>query len=424
MLKIKLDKGKDIDKLKLQISAALNKVLQESKDNNILRIIVYPSLENIIGGLMLFNVALNLNIKASISTRLNAPSKITDPTILIGYSNLNYKVSDIESVLVSLSHEINEIPIGNSTFVEINGSIGSGIYFALKGSDIINVKPEYAILSLASTYASKYVSKSGEFSSFDKDVIETLITSDDSLNMEIVTGLKIFRPTSLNFCESLSITLNPLYLTLTNEDSCQRFLKENGFEMLINSNIGKIDNETNKNITVSIYKYLKDNIIKNKIDIQEYVGGVGVSKARIVMQDPREVIYSIMLLIETMGFHSAVGLIADYENEYPQIPHYLRSSVKIAEDVILNNKFNRASQINFAKVYVTNEDNLPITAIQKQLKIMGYIDNDAILGYLDKNKLKIPILSLEDSLGYGSAARFIQTFKGEFDGESVWIKIV
>lgn len=422
LLKLKIEKSENLEKQQTLFSSNLSKLFQESKDNGILRIILYPSLENIISGLILFNVALNLNIKPSISIKLNVPQKINEPTILIGYSSLNYKASDVSSALISLAHEINGIPVGNSTFIEINGSIGSGIYLALKGSDIINVRPEYAILSMASSYASKYVDDAGKFYSLDDLVVNKVISNDDNLKMETITGLKIFRPLSMNLCKSLSITLNPIYLTLSNEDACEKYLKENGLENLINGNIGKIDDETMKNLIISIISLMKK-ISKKNIEPYDYAGAMEVSTSRIVMEDPREVMYSIMLLMDTMGFGSTVGLIADYENEYPQIIHYLKDAVSKSSDIILNNKFSKVNQINFGKVYTVDEDNLPIGAIQRQLKILGLIEKDGILGYLNNNVLKLPVLSFEESMGYNSASRFIQAFKADFDGDFIWVKI-
>ncbi|WP_410712329.1 hypothetical protein [Caldisphaera sp.] len=422
LLKIKIEKGENLEKQQTSFSNSLGKLFQEAKDNGILRIILYPSLENIISSLILFNVSLNLSVKPSISIRLNPPQKINEPTILIGYSNLNYKTSDISSALISLAHEINSVPVGNSTFVEINGSIGSGIYLALKGSDIINVRPEYAILSMASSYASKYVDNAGKFYSLDELVVNRIISNDSNLKMETITGLKIFRPLSMDFCKSLSITLNPIYLTLSNEDVCEKHLRENGLEGLINSNIGKIDDETMKNLIISIINLMK-NISKRNIDPYDYAGAMEISTARIVMEDPREVMYSIMLLMDTMGFDSVVGLISDYENEYPPIIHHLKYAVNKSVDVILNNRFSKVNQINFGKVYTVNDDNLPIGAIQRQLKILGLIEKDAILGYLDNGILKLPVLSFEESMGYNSASRFVQTFKADFDGDFIWVKI-
>jgi hypothetical protein len=421
LLKIKLEPGENYEKQLTTFSSNLSKLFQDGKDSGILKILVYPSLDGIIAGLLMFNIAINLNVKPSFKITNLPPHKISDPTILIGFSNLNYNVSDINSFLLAISNKIDSIPISNSTYIEVDGSIGSSIYFGLKYSNIIPMKPEYAIISLASSYSSKYVDSSGKFHSLDY-ILLNILNKDNNLKLEMLTGLKLFRPLTMDFCHSSSITLNPLYLTFTDEDICRKQLKEANLDKALQNPIIKLDENTIKELTVMVLNQLKK-YSRKEIEITDYVGGIESSSANLVLEDPREVMTVINSLIETIGVESALAMIADYENEYPQVIKYLKSNVEKASEIILSNKFVRVKSVNFAKVYVLEEDNLPLSPVANSLRSLGYIEKDALVCKSNDSILSIPAIQLEQIFGYNSINNFLQSLKGEFKDGFINIKI-
>ncbi|MCE4607837.1 MAG: hypothetical protein F7B61_02610 [Caldisphaeraceae archaeon] len=421
MLKIRLKPGEDYEKQLMLLSTNLNKIFQEGRDSGILKIIAYPSLSDIIAGLFLFNVSLKLNIKPSFKVATESPRRILVPTVLFGFRDINYSASDIESFLLGISNKVNYVPVLNSTFAELDGSPGAGLYLALKSSNTVPIKPEYGIIALASSYASRYVDRSGKFFSLDK-ILVNLLDSDTAIKLEMITGLKVFRPLSMNFCSSLSITLDPIYTIFANEEQCRSEIERNKLGKVLEEPMIRLDETVIKDLTIFILNLIKSGSRK-EIEVTDFVGGMESSSAKIAIEDPRELALVTSALIDTNGIASALGSVADYENEYPQVIPYLKKTVEAAKNVIKNNEFYKVTSVNFARVYSLKEDNLPFVAIARTLKYLGYIEGDALIGYLDNNVLKIPAVLLEETLGNYSTTKLVHSLKGEFRDGHVYIKI-
>jgi len=176
LLSVRLEPGQNLDRSLAAASSALKSFTRRAEEAGFSRVMSYPSPEALVAATLVFSYLNRLGLTASVSISPRPPVRVDDPTILLGFNSLNYNNENDKDVLLALGGSIAEPPPLNATYVGVDGSLGASTAMIIRATDEGALSPEYKVLALASSYASKYVDKMGRFSGLDKIYADTWLT--------------------------------------------------------------------------------------------------------------------------------------------------------------------------------------------------------------------------------------------------------
>jgi hypothetical protein len=214
LLKVRLEPG-SIERALEPFYKGVAGIFSKSVDEGYLRIASYASLEALTASSILYSLAVTQGLNPILSLDHRPPPRIVEPSILVGFSSLNYGPQDVESPLLALgSGGIKSTPPPGSVYVEVDGSLGSAVSLLIQAMSGAAMRSELLMASIAVYYMGRFVDRVGRLHRLDKKSF-SLVAKKAGLPLEMVTTLKAYKPASLDACGSISVTVNPLYPGLT-----------------------------------------------------------------------------------------------------------------------------------------------------------------------------------------------------------------
>ncbi len=408
MLKITLTPGANLDKALESASRSFYSVLEEAGKAGFLRIYSYPGLDPLAASSIVFLKALDLGVDVSLSISLSPPSTVDEPTVLVGFSNINYRAGDVRSKLVAFySGELKSIPVHGATYIEGSGSHSALAYLVATGAR--DYTPGYIVAVLSGAYYSRFVDRFGRFHGLDRVVLDKLklITR---LSLEMVTTIKGYKPNVRDICESLSVTLNPYYPGITGEyENCIKTLSSLNLTTLLNIKLSSLDQKMLENAVTAVTSVAK-RIRGVEIQPEHIVGGILVStNPAYPALDFREAADTLAYVAEaTRDLGRIIVTLMDLEHEYPMVearfeeyPRKLREKLDQLKPLKL--KSNLKIPVPVYEVQIEKGDS-PLY-MWRALKTLGVVEQNSIIAFRDGEGLKASPLQVEEALDQGGCIR-------------------
>ncbi len=424
MLKLRLEPGGEFDRILEAAARSFSKVLERGVEEGVLTIASYPDLDALISSGIIYSIALSLGIRPLLRVSVKPPSRVTGPTILAGYSNLNYKASSIDGDLLAMaSSQITSTPPPGSVYIEVAGSIGAMLGLITSQLGSVVVRPEHRLFSLSSSYAGRFVDKVGRFHGVDKVYVESAV-KDRKLSLEGVTALKTYKPHRYGVCEGISKTVNPYYPTLTgDEEQCIRLLDSAGLRGIADSPVTRLSGDTIEKLAASVIDYVGQRI--EGVDPSIYVGWMIVSESpTMTPSDPRMASDALLYASEAgRGVEPLLSSIIDKE-EYTiaegSLEHYsniLGNSIEEAKPVRLKTH----SWLRVYRVDIGERDSP--TLLWRALSLTRQLDQESVVAFNVEEGLAASAIQVEEALGYGAAKRLVETRVARQEGVMLWLNL-
>ena len=422
MLAIRVEPGQNLDKSLASASSSLKALIKTASDEGILRIVAAPSSESIMSLLMVFSILSRrgVNVVASVSPK--PPSTIYEPTLLLGFpSPLGYTNDTVKDQLVLISQGTVEPPPLNASYVSCDGSIGACAYMILKGANQFSIEPEYAVLSISSSYASNYMDKAGKVSGLDK-ILTSSLAADEKVSLFMLTSLKGYRAHILDLCESIKITVDPFYPGLTGTNYCVELLESNGAGELAMKKPSSMDEEELGAAAKIMLSYLKDRL-KRQLDVKDFVGGVYLASEKLIITDPKEALNLVEFASDTWGLQSAIALTSNYDEEYPQAVSQLKAVAETLTETIDNARLVDLGPLNGVKVYSIKDlsERAPLQLLWRALKLLGYVDQHSYIAVESDGGLLLSMPQVYESTGHLVLQRLSEFEGAEVRGVRLWL---
>ncbi len=406
MLKVTLTPGAVFDKALESASKGFYSVLEEAGRVGFLRVYSYPSLDPLVASSIIFMKALDVGVDVIVSIDLNPPSSINEPTVLIGFDNLNYKLGDVKSRLIAFySGELKSIPVHGTTYVDGVGSHSAMVYLTVTGAKDHGVS--YIVAVLAGAYSGIFVDKFGRFQGIDRIVLDKLkiITR---LSLEMVTTLKGYKPHMRNLCESLSVTLNPYYPGLTGDyENCIKTLNTLNLVSLLNVKLSNLDQRMLEN-AVSTVVGVARKTYNIELQPENLVGGVLIStNPSYPANDFREASDTLAYAGDALRDPGRVIVtLLDIENEYPMMESRFEGYSRRLKDAINQLKPLKLKgnlRIPLYEIQVEKRDS-PLF-IWRAFRTLGLVEQSSILVFREEGELRASPFQVEEALDRGGCRR-------------------
>ncbi len=397
MLKVTLTPGAGLDRALESASKGFYAVLEEAVRVGFLRVYSYPSLDSLIASSMVFVKAHDLGVDAIVSISLNPPSSVEEPTVLIGFDNVNYKANHVKSRLVAFySGEFKSIPVHGTTFVDGPGSHSALVYLVATGAK--DHAPSYIVGALAGAYSSRFVDRFGRFQGLDRIVLDKLKLAT-RLSLEMVTTIKGYKPNVRDLCESLSVTSNPFYPGITGDyDNCVRALNSLNLTSLLGVKLSGLDQKMLENAVLAVVNVAK-RTYNVDIEPENIVGGVLVStNPSYPVVDFREAADTIAYVADaTRDPARVIVTLVDVENEYPMAEARFEEYPRRLKDRLGQLKpLKLKSNIRTPIYELQIERGDPPLHIWRALRTLGLVEQNSIIAFREEGELRASPLQVEE----------------------------
>jgi hypothetical protein len=422
LLSVRLEPGQNLDRSLAAASSALKSFTKRAEEAGFSRVVSYPSPEALVAATLVFSYLNRLGLTASVSISPRPPVRVDDPTILLGFNSLNYNNENDKDVLLALGGSIAEPPPLNATYVSVDGSLGASTAMIIRATDEGALSPEYKVLALASSYASKYVDKMGKFSGLDKIYADTLV-DDENVSLYMVTYVKSYRPHVLGLCDSLSITLDPLFRSLIGpRQSCVKVIEASGLSKLAEKKASEASEDEVSAIAKAVLMAIRDKL-RRQYEVVDFVGGIYVASEKLIITDPREALGLLELSLDLGGLGLAAALVLSYEEEYPQAVASLPLVAERLSGLLEDSKLMDRGTFSGVKVYSVKSDFAPpLYLLWRALKLVGAIQGEQLLlTYEDDRGLRASMLQASEALGASGLLRLVSQEDVEYEGPFIWI---
>lgn len=420
---IKIEPGQNLDKSLASAGSALKNLMKAASEEGFLRIVSATNSESIVAMLVAFSVINKKSFMVSASVSPKPPTAIYEPTLLLGFqSPLGYTNETARDLTVAISSSINEPPPLNASYISCDGSVGACTYMALKSANETAIEPEYAVLSISSTYASKYMDLAGHIAGLDK-ILASALANDDKISLFMLTSIKSYRAHILDVCDSLQVTIDPFYKGLTgNKEQCMVLFESSGLGDLARKRTSMMDVDEVNATAKAVLTYLKD-VIKRPFDVTEFVGGNYLASEKLIINDPREALNLVEFSSEAWGLQSAISLASNYDEEYPQASSQLSIVASTMSDIVNNVKLVDEGYISGFKVYSIKDvsPSVPLQLLWRALKLLGYIDPHSLLAVDEDDGLLVSLPQAYEAFGYIGVSKLASLEGAELRGVRIWI---
>ncbi len=420
MLKLKLQPGEGLDRHLEAAGKALSRLAEQGVKEGYLRIVAYPNPDPVTAAIYLAAKLTGSGVRVAVSVTTKPPPVLA-PTLLLGFDSANYKQADLGYEVVAIgSGEVRGQALPGLTIVEVEGSVSAAAAMIAGELSRVGASDE-TLLALAGSLLSRYVERTGRFHGLDRLFIDSLAAME-SLNLEVYTGFKAFKPHRYSVCRSLSVTSDPYYPGITgDEDYCLKLLEAQDLQGLAGRALSSLDEEDLKRL----FEVLDEEIFSQlPVDpVNYYLGGIPVAdNPGLNIQDVREAATTVIHIGDIAGLPGLAALALDLENEYPPAEASLeRFSSRLAELMIASKPRRLKAQLPFRLVEVDAERRDSLTILWRALQATGKTPSDTILVVDEGDELRASAFQVEDSLGYGSVKRLVETRRARLEGLTLWL---
>ncbi|MDM7274835.1 MAG: hypothetical protein P3X22_001750 [Thermoprotei archaeon] len=421
MLKTSLIVGPGFDRFLETVSRALASLLEAAASEGFLRIYSYPSLDSLAAASIVYSRALKLGVRVSLSVALEPPPQVFEPTVLLGFGSLNYKSNSVTSKLIAFySGELKSIPVHGATYVDGQGSLSSMVFMALTGAR--DFDPTVLTAFLTGSYSGGFVDPSGRFQGLDREAFERLKSS--RAPVDVVTTIKVYKPTVRDACTGIAHTLNPYYPGLTgHKDRCLELLENSGLRDVTGRPLSTLDHKALEAIVAAVTEGVRriSGVSLKRADI---VSAIVVSADPRMPKDFREASDTLIYAAEHTGsLHRITATLIDLEVEYPMAEGRLEAYATRLSNIASTMKPQRVKGSPNIKIYeapLNPQD--PPTMAWRAFKLLGMVESDSIIACRVDDELAASPLQVEEALGPGGAKRLVELGMAKFEGGLLWVK--
>ncbi len=420
VLKVRLEPGSGVERSLEPFYKGVASVFSKSLDEGYLRIASYVSLEALTASSIIYALAMVQGLDPILTLDHRPPPKIVEPSILVGFSNVNYNPSDVESPLVVISSgSIKSTPTPGSVYVEVDGSVGSAISLLIQSMKGAAARRDLLMASIASYYMGRYVDRVGKFHRLDRHAFSSLM-KDSGLPVEVVTTLKAYKPNDLEPCRSISLTVNPLYPGLTGDE--QLCLDIAGGEAS-SRKLGELASEEIERLAARILAFIKEKT-RRQPDPQDYVGGIVVSR------DPMSRIRDARMAADAFLFAAErprdqaqlLAVIADLDNEYVLAESSLEAYSEALPKELEDSRLEKVKSFSWFKAYRSSVEPASPTLYWRALRLLGRVDKEDIVFFEGSGGLFTTVFLVEEALGPESARKIVEAGIARREGVLLWLK--
>ncbi|MEM1928246.1 MAG: hypothetical protein QXS85_05890 [Acidilobaceae archaeon] len=425
MLKLTLSPtARDLDRALEAAYKSLYQVLEASSAEGRLLVRVYPNLDPIVAGVIVATRALRAGVRVSFKTSLEPPLEIREPSVLVGYSKLDYSAQNVTKPMIAIaSGSIDSIPVHGATFVGGQGS-NTAVAALIATSGVFSAGTDIVSLALLGVYSGSYVDPVGRFAGLDRVLVDRLSASAPSL--DVITTIKVYKPHLFDVCEAISRTAHPLYLGLAgNPWRCQEILGVEKYRSVAGKPLSSItDLKEVERLARLVLDYMHSSF-KSRISAKDIVAGIMVSKSReSIVQDYREASDAVVYVSDAeKSLARAVATLLDYSIELPLAESRLELHAKSLSDAVIGGSIARLGGPQGPKVYlVSAKPEVSLTLLWRALKTHGLIEPDSILVVEENGELSASPIQIEEALGYGALRELARAGLVSFDGDRAWVE--
>ena len=415
MLKLSLEKGRAYERQAEAAGKFLAKLIEEAVREGWIRIYAYPRPDSVVAAASLFIAAASAGARPIIGVSIDPPPRIDVPTVLLGYSQPDYGTSDIDSMLAVFSPEVKGSPPPNTLYVEGDASSAGLVGAALLQVGGLYARRDILGLILAGMHYGGKVDKVGKFYGVDEIVFEAIISSGILGQLDVVTSLKVYKPTEYPICRSIAVTVNPVYPGLTgSSERCLQLLSAVGLEKLAQRRVSDLDDEELKNLVRSVIGAVQDSIGRD-VDVKEFVGGIIVSRAG-RPSDYRMLADALVYSMEWSGtIEPALALASNFDEELPLIERVLESGAPRLAALVEDARPVRLRTVPWLRAYLVDAD-VPQLFLYRALRLVGRLNGESVIVYEGGDGYVVSAFQVEEALGAGQLRKLKNVKAIEGDG--------
>jgi len=412
LLKISLQKSSRLDRDLEAASKGMASLIEAGMDYGLLKIVAYPNLDPVIAASLVASYLISIGVRPSYRVSYSPPSSVSGPTLLLGYPSLNYDVGDIGDKLLAVSYEdmLGQPPLG-AVYVESTGSISAALSLILSTTSW-GLRDEQRLKALIGTYASKYVDSIGKIHGIDSILVESM----EPAGLTMVTTVKSYKPSELELCSALSITLDPFYPDITgDEDFCRKMLEAAGIGSLVEKKPESLKPEELGKLSKALIEHAS-RYSRRDLDPADFFGGILVS-TNTPPSDPRMSAHAILAGIESIGDPSvALAAMVDFESEYEVLESRISAAAKVYGEEVSSAKPRRHKGPNWLRIYQVNEGKVRSpTLLYRTFVLLGIIEKESVIVFERGGETMASPFQVEEALGYGSLGKLVDAKLAEPD---------
>jgi len=416
VLRLHLEPGSSLDRSLQAVSRHLGKILEEGVREGYIRVWAYPRVESIIAGGVLSAISSSVGVRPLYKVSVFPPSQIDIPTIILGYSNPDYKASQVSSTLLSLSPEASAPPPPGAVYVTGEGSIAGILGLLLHEQKNAYSRRELLLLLLSASYYGGYVEKTGRFHGLDRAFYEAL--SAKAPEIDVVNTLKVYNPDKTGLCDAVAMTIDPYYPSLTGDpDACKNLLQANELEDLSDRIVSSLSERELERAALTILSHIQG-IVKGHLEASDYIGSIVLYKS--IGVDARLLANSIVHFLDSLGDPAIVqSLVYDPETLIQALTRSHIESASDFADYVENVKLVKAKLHSWLRGYMVGDPHghSPLL-LWRALKLKGLVEAEPLI--IDRNgKNCVSALQVEEAKGYGEAKKLVSVKAAREDG--LWL---
>ena len=421
MLKLTLTPGANLDRVLESVSRSFLSLLEEAGRSGVLRIYSYLNPDPLVAASMVFLKAVSVGVEPVVTLALNPPAVVEEPSVLLGFGNLDYKSSDVKSKLLAFySGELKSVPVHGATYVDGQGSVSAMVYLSLTGGREYDLA--YVTAALAGSYLSRFVDRQGRFHGLDRVVLDKLRLAT-RLSLEMVTTLKGYKPASRDACESLSVTSSPYYPSLTGDyELCIKTLQTRNLSHLLGVKLASLDQKSLEALVAAVADVAR-RVYNADLDPGELVGGILVSTSpESPVVDFREAADALTYISEAvMDPGRLIATLVDVENEYPIVEARLEGYASRLNELIRGvkpAKMKGGIKTQFYSVQLGAGDSPSL--VWRALRALKLVEQESVLVFESEGGHWISPFQVEEALGYGGCRRLVEQGLAELREGYLW----
>ncbi len=412
MLKLTLTPG-ELDKVLDAAAKAYARVLDQAIRRGLLRIYFYPSPDSMTAAAYTASHAYYAGARPTLKMSVKPPARIAAPSILVGYSSVQLKASNVEAtVLAVASGSLQGTPPPDAFFLEAQGSVTASMLLITSKA---GPKPplNVAALAFSGLYGGRYVAPHGAFTGLDKYLLDHI----DELGLEasMTTTLKVYKPSEGSLCEAVARTVNPYYPGLTGDpDACRDAV---GDPALYNKKAASLEKSEISKVLESILNHMESHA--GELDPRLFISGI-VEFSDTTPRDPREALDVLVYSAEVTGdYATPLAALLDPEVEYKPLEKALEDYAKSLAGGAP--KARRLKGPGWLRIYAVDKAH-PHTIAWRILTTIKAVEEDSVIVWqLSEGEYVASPFQVEEALGAGGARRLVETRVATEDG--FWLKL-
>ncbi|MEB3861670.1 MAG: hypothetical protein GSR84_05555 [Desulfurococcales archaeon] len=369
MLKARIEAGEDLDRGVELASRNLSRLLEAGSRRGMLRIQVYPSMDPMIAGAVVYKAARSLGVHAVLAVS-TSPRAGMGPTLLLGFNHLSLKSWDVDDALLALaSGQVKGSPPPGAVYLEVEGSVSSAVGLALAEHKL---PPRDLLPLLAASYHTRYVDQAGRFHGVDRALLEVLA---DQAGLDMYTGVKAYKPHKWPAWRSLSSTCNPYMHGVSGRPEAARDLIS-GAGLDPERSLSTLEPGEVEKLASTLLEALARH---GGVEASRILGGVIVSGDPLV-EDLRMASDALAVAAEAGGLGALAGSILDMELEYPIAESLLVSQCRSLVRGLEEGPPVRVKVVPWLRTYRLPQSlsSSPLSA-WRALEALGRVEGDSIV---------------------------------------------